>query len=106
MIDHTKKDPLNALTGEGDIDSFMSKYVDQIEDILNTSPSPDNHKTSFLLETIMKHDGLSMEQKLIFTYHYVIVKGLSMGQETICKSCILGPASTILHNLRGSLEED
>lgn len=100
IIDHSKEDTLEALTGrtEGTVAFLKVHLVGLLEDI-NLNGGKYKTKNSYLLHRIMTIPNLTDEDKMVLVYMTALEMGESKGHELVCKHCLIGPGSEYLHNL-------
>lgn len=99
IIDHSKDNLHEALTGKTDIQTFMEKFGEEFEDSLKVSEDPHKNKDSWLFAWVLEHPIMTPEEKIVFVYHYTMRKGVNKGNEEVCSSCVVGPASYLFHKL-------
>ena len=99
IIDHSKNNIAEALTGNADIQTFMEKLSEEFEDLYEVSEDPFKSKDSWLFAQVLEHPIMTPEEKIVFIYHYAMQKGVSKGNKEVCSSCVVGPASFLFHKL-------
>lgn len=99
VIDHSKDNILEALTGNTDVDAFMTKFATDFENLQDVSEDPFKSKDSWLFTKVMEHPTMTPEEKIVFVYLYTMQKGVNKGNEEVCSSCIVGSASFLFHKL-------
>jgi hypothetical protein len=106
VIDHSKEDIYQALTGKTEkLGKFVAKHLTEImdsADAIEASGDKDGHTVSNVLLLIMNHPDLEDEEKMILAAEYGRGKGIKHGAHEVCSHCAIGPASKLIHSFIGN----